>query len=55
VTNRRDGAVEAVFEGRRDAVDSMVAWCSRGPSGARVDDVQTSWEDPGGEDGFAVR
>jgi acylphosphatase len=55
VTNRRDGAVEAVFEGRRDAVQSMVDWCGRGPSGARVDDVQTSWEDPRGEDGFAVR
>ena len=23
--------------------------------GARVDDVQTAWEDPRGEDGFAVR
>ena len=55
VANRRDGAVEAVFEGRRDAVESMVAWCGRGPSGAHVDDVQTTWEDPRGEDGFAVR
>jgi acylphosphatase len=55
VTNRRDGAVEAVFEGPGDAVESMVQWCRRGPSGARVDDVQTSWEDPRGEDGFAVR
>jgi acylphosphatase len=55
VANRRDGAVEAVFEGRRDAVESMVGWCGRGPSGARVDDVQTSWEGPRGEDGFAVR
>jgi acylphosphatase len=55
VANRRDGSVEAVFEGRRDAVESMVEWCRRGPSGARVDDVQTAWEDPRGEDGFAVR
>jgi acylphosphatase len=55
VTNRRDGAVEAVFEGRRDAVESMVQWCHRGPSGAQVDDVQATWEDPRGEDGFAVR
>ena len=55
VANRPDGAVEAVFEGGRDAVESMVAWCGRGPSGARVDDVQTAWEDPRGEDGFAVR
>jgi acylphosphatase len=55
VANRPDGAVEAVFEGRRDAVASMVEWCGRGPSGAHVDDVQTTWEDPRGEDGFAVR
>ena len=55
VTNRRDGTVEAVFEGRRDAVESMVDWCRRGPAGARVDDVQVAWEDPRGEDGFAVR
>ena len=55
VANRPDGFVEAVFEGRRDAVESMVEWCRRGPSGARVDDVETAWEDPCGEDGFAVR
>jgi acylphosphatase len=55
VTNRRDGTVEAVFEGRRDAVESMVSWCRRGPAGASVDDVQVAWEDPRGEDGFAVR
>jgi acylphosphatase len=55
VANRRDGSVEAVFEGRGDAVESMVEWCRRGPSGAHVDDVQTAWEDPCGEDGFAVR
>ena len=55
VANRPDGAVEAVFEGRREAVESMVDWCRRGPSGARVDDVQMAWEDPRGEEGFAVR
>ena len=55
VTNRRDGTVEAVFEGHRDAVESMVAWCRRGPAGASVDDVQVAWEDPRSEDGFAVR
>lgn len=55
VTNRRDGTVEAVFEGRRDAVESMVGWCRRGPAGASVDDVQVAWEAPRSEDGFAVR
>jgi acylphosphatase len=55
VGNERDGTVRAVFEGRRDAVESMVGWCRRGPSGARVDDVEVAWEEPRGERGFAVR
>ena len=55
VANRPDGAVEAVLEGRRDAVESLVQWCHRGPPGARVEDVQATWEDPRGENAFAVR
>ena len=55
IRNERDGSVRAVFEGRRDAVESMVGWCRRGPSGARVDDVEEAWEEPRGEGGFAVR
>ena len=55
VGNERDGTVRAVFEGRRDAVESMVGWCRRGPSGARVDGVEVAWEEPRGERGFAVR
>ena len=54
IRNERDGSVRAVFEGPRDAVESLVGWCRRGPSGARVDDVQVDWEDPRGERGFAV-
>ena len=33
VRNRRDGAVEAVFEGRREDVEAMVELCRRGPRG----------------------
>jgi acylphosphatase len=54
VRNTRDGSVEAVLEGRRDLVGSMVAWCRRGPSGAVVDEVSVVWEEPAGESGFAV-
>lgn len=54
VRNEPDSSLEGVFEGRPDAVESMVAWCSRGPSGARVDDVEVEWEEPRGEVGFAV-
>jgi acylphosphatase len=55
VRNRADGSVEAVFEGAPDAVDSLVAWCRRGPSGARVDDVTVEQEAPSGESGFRAR
>ncbi len=55
VTNRPDGAVEAVFEGPRDEVAAMVEFCSSGPRGADVDDVETSEEEPEGLSGFEVR
>src|SRR5439155_467210 len=44
-----------LWEGPRERVESMVAWCRRGPSGARVDDVEVSWEEPERLDGFRVR
>ena len=37
VRNRRDGTVEAVFEGEAAAVAAAVEACQRGPMGARVD------------------
>jgi acylphosphatase len=40
VRNRRSGEVEAVFAGPTSAVDAMVARCSRGPSGADVQEVR---------------
>jgi acylphosphatase len=54
VRNNPDGSVEAVFEGDRQRVESMVDWCRRGPAHAQVEDVQVAWEDPEGETGFAV-
>ena len=55
VTNRSDGAVEAVFEGEPDAVAAMVGWCSRGPRGADVESVDESTEEPEGLSGFRIR
>lgn len=55
VRNAPDGAVEAVFEGERDRVESLVEWCRHGPSLAEVTGVDVRWEDPRGEAGFAVR
>ena len=39
VRNRRDGSVEAVFEGAEEAVADMIASCRNGPPSARVDEV----------------
>lgn len=55
VRNTPGGEVEAVFEGEREAVEAMVAWCHRGPPAARVTKVAVSWEEPRGERGFSVR
>jgi acylphosphatase len=55
VRNLPDGSVEAVFEGEDQRVESMVEWSRHGPPGARVDDVEVSWEQSTGEQGFAVR
>jgi acylphosphatase len=55
VTNRADGAVEAVFEGEPPDVEAMVDFCRRGPSRAEVVDVEVSEEEPEGLSGFSVR
>jgi acylphosphatase len=55
VTNAQDGTVRAAFEGDDERVESMVEWCRRGPSGARVEDVDVSWVEPESEQGFSIR
>jgi acylphosphatase len=55
VANRPDGAVEAVFEGEPDAIDSLVRFAQEGPRGADVEDVEVFDEEPEGLSGFDVR
>ena len=55
VANRRDGTVEAVFEGTPGEVDRLIDFCRDGPRGARVDGVAVSEEEPDGLRGFEVR
>ena len=52
VKNLRDGRVEAVFEGDRASVEAMVRWCREGSPAARVDGVETTYEEPAGIQGF---
>ena len=54
VTNRADGAVEAVFEGERRAVESMVAYAREGPGNAKVTDLEVTEEQPEGLTSFRV-
>jgi acylphosphatase len=55
VSNAADGSVEAVFEGEHARVESLVAWCHRGPRFAAVDQVEVAWEAPEGLTEFSVR
>jgi acylphosphatase len=55
ISNRPDGAVEAVFEGDPAAVEEMVAFCRRGPSRAEVESVEVEEERPERLSGFQVR
>jgi acylphosphatase len=55
ITNRPDGAVEAVFEGEPSDVASLVEFCRHGPRGADVRSVEESSEEPEGLSGFRIR
>lgn len=54
VRNRPDGAVEAVFEGPRAAVELALEYVREGPERAFVESVQSEWEQPQGEKTFRI-
>jgi acylphosphatase len=55
VTNRSDGAVEAVLEGSPAAVERVLRFVQTGPPHAYVDNVEVREEEPEGLSGFSVR
>ncbi len=56
VRNLPDERVEAVFEGEEGAVKALVEYCHHGPSYARVDNVEVTYEAYRGEfTGFQTR
>lgn len=54
VRNRSDGSVEAAFEGTTAAVESMLAFCERGPTWAEVSRVDVVAEPLEDEAGFRI-
>lgn len=55
VRNLPDGRLEAVFEGAKENVESMIRWCHHGPQLAVVENVEVSWELSQGEKEFRTR
>ena len=56
VINCPDGAVEAVAEGAKHRLEELIAWCRRGPDGARVTNVDVRWETAQNNfHGFSIR
>ena len=49
VRNLPDGKVEAVFEGEKENVDKLIDFAGKGPSGAKVLDVDVNWQVYSGE------
>jgi acylphosphatase len=49
VRNKRDGSVEAVFEGEEADVKAALDWCHKGPPISRVDDIKVVRQDYTGE------
>jgi acylphosphatase len=55
VRNLRNGDVEVVAEGPREAVDRLADWCRTGPSRAVVTGMSVTDEELTGETNFRVR
>jgi acylphosphatase len=55
IRNRTDGTVEILVSGATKAVEAFVAAAMRGPSGARVKNVELHNAEPPAEKGFQRR
>ena len=55
VRNFPDGQVEAVFEGTKQVVEEMIAWCRQGNPPAVVENVAVEYEALEGMRGFEIR
>jgi acylphosphatase len=55
VRNLPDGSVEAIFEGDRPAVTTILQWCQHGPVAAIVKNVTIDYEVPIGLQKFTIK
>ena len=56
IRNERNGTVRVVAEGPEEKLQELEAFLHQGPSAARVERVETDWQDAQGEfSGFRVR
>lgn len=54
--NLLDGKVEIVCEGEKDNIEKFIEWCKKGPSLAKVERVDVSFEEYKGEfQSFEIR
>lgn len=42
--NLPTGEVEVLVQGDKDKIEKLIAWCKKGPPGARVSEVRVEWE-----------
>lgn len=56
VRNTEDGRVEILVEGEKEKIEKLIEWLHKGPPLARVEKVQSNWEEFKGEfDQFVIR
>ncbi|MBC6980451.1 acylphosphatase [Caulobacter sp. 17J80-11] len=55
VRNRRDGTVELLAIGEREAIDALATACRAGPPGADVERVERAPAQDDGTEGFGQR
>lgn len=55
--NNRDGSVTVIAIGEEPLLRQLIDWCKKGPSDARVDEVEITYDDPPGDEsleGFSI-
>jgi len=46
VSNESDGTVKIVAQGAEDKLKEFIEWVRRGPKYARVENIETNWNQP---------